>query len=367
MLLESALSGGVDLIQLRDKEAGDERLVGAAAVFREAADRHGVPFLINDRPELVARVGADGVHVGQEDTPVAEARALAGSRRDRRPLDPCAGPARRRARGERGREARLPERRPGPGDADEGRAPRRRDRLRPPRGRRGDAPLVRDRRDRPRQRRRGSRRRREADRRRAGDRRRRGTRGCGAGPSRRHRRISEGGGAVSSRERKRAERRKRKMRSAESSTVDAETAATNGVGRDGRGRRGRGGGARDQPIGAEERAGSGRARAARGGRAALRRHGRSGRLGPDRSQHPDRLDRGSRGRRRQRRRQRAPERLPGLPAGDPLRGDGLGHVALPLLGGARLRGDHGDHHGRLVHHARSPRQASSRRSPRPRS
>ena len=77
-LLDSALSGGVDLIQLRDKEAGDERLVGAAAVFREAADRHGVPFLINDRPELVARVGADGVHVGQEDTPVAEARALAG-------------------------------------------------------------------------------------------------------------------------------------------------------------------------------------------------------------------------------------------------------------------------------------------------
>jgi thiamine-phosphate pyrophosphorylase len=77
-LLEAALAGGVDLIQLRDKRADDERLRTAAPAFRAAADRHGALFLINDRPDLVAACAADGVHVGQDDTPVAEARRLAG-------------------------------------------------------------------------------------------------------------------------------------------------------------------------------------------------------------------------------------------------------------------------------------------------
>jgi len=77
-LLEAALRGGVDLIQLRDKEADDEELLAAAAEFRRAADRHGALFLLNDRPDLVAGAGADGVHVGQDDTPVARARELAG-------------------------------------------------------------------------------------------------------------------------------------------------------------------------------------------------------------------------------------------------------------------------------------------------
>ena len=77
-LLESALAGGADLIQLRDKEADDERLLAAARVFRAAADRHGVPFLINDRPDLLGPCRADGVHVGQDDLAVGEARAIAG-------------------------------------------------------------------------------------------------------------------------------------------------------------------------------------------------------------------------------------------------------------------------------------------------
>lgn len=77
-LLEAALAGGVDLIQLRDKDADDERLLAAAPAFRAAADRHGALFLINDRPDLVGSCRADGVHVGQDDTPVAEARRLAG-------------------------------------------------------------------------------------------------------------------------------------------------------------------------------------------------------------------------------------------------------------------------------------------------
>jgi len=78
-LLEGALRGGADLIQLRDKDADERRLLAAAPIFRAAADGHGALFLINDRPDLVGPSAADGVHVGQDDMPVAEARALAGA------------------------------------------------------------------------------------------------------------------------------------------------------------------------------------------------------------------------------------------------------------------------------------------------
>jgi thiamine-phosphate pyrophosphorylase len=78
-LLGAALRGGVDMIQLRDKASrSDEELVAMAAPFREAAAAHGALFILNDRPDLVEACGADGVHVGQEDVGIAEARALAG-------------------------------------------------------------------------------------------------------------------------------------------------------------------------------------------------------------------------------------------------------------------------------------------------
>lgn len=80
-LLEAALRGGVDVVQLRDKEFSDEELVAAARAFRRTCDRHGALFLLNDRPELVERCGADGVHVGQGDAPVAEARRVVGEER----------------------------------------------------------------------------------------------------------------------------------------------------------------------------------------------------------------------------------------------------------------------------------------------
>ena len=79
LLLEEALLGGAGLIQLRDKGAGEDRLLAAGARFREAADRHDALFLINVRPDLVAPTGADGVHVGQGDVGVAEARRVAGT------------------------------------------------------------------------------------------------------------------------------------------------------------------------------------------------------------------------------------------------------------------------------------------------
>ena len=77
-LLAAALAGGVDMVQLRDKSASDDELVRAAAVFRRLCDEHAALFWLNDRPDLVAACGADGVHVGQDDMPASEARAVAG-------------------------------------------------------------------------------------------------------------------------------------------------------------------------------------------------------------------------------------------------------------------------------------------------
>jgi thiamine-phosphate pyrophosphorylase len=78
-LLEAALRGGVDVIQLREKAPRcAEELVSLSDPFRRTAAEHGALFVLNDRPDLVAACGADGVHVGQGDAPVAEARAAAG-------------------------------------------------------------------------------------------------------------------------------------------------------------------------------------------------------------------------------------------------------------------------------------------------
>src|SRR5215470_12954034 len=80
-LLAAALRGGVDVVQLREKELGADALLAAAETFRAACEAHGALFVLNDRPELVAECGADGVHVGRSDLPVDEARSLVGSDR----------------------------------------------------------------------------------------------------------------------------------------------------------------------------------------------------------------------------------------------------------------------------------------------
>ncbi len=80
-VLEAALRGGVDVVQLRDKELSDDGLVRAAEPFRRACAAHEALFVLNDRPELVAATGADGVHVGQSDASVADARAAIGDDR----------------------------------------------------------------------------------------------------------------------------------------------------------------------------------------------------------------------------------------------------------------------------------------------
>ena len=77
-LLRPALAGGVDMVQLREKDAGDDEILRAAAEFRTLCDDHGALFWVNDRPELALAAGADGVHVGQHDAPVEEVRAAVG-------------------------------------------------------------------------------------------------------------------------------------------------------------------------------------------------------------------------------------------------------------------------------------------------
>jgi thiamine-phosphate pyrophosphorylase len=72
--LQAAVRGGVDIVQLRDKSLDDAGLANAAREFHGL----GVPFILNDRPELVEACGADGVHVGQDDATPAQARAAVG-------------------------------------------------------------------------------------------------------------------------------------------------------------------------------------------------------------------------------------------------------------------------------------------------
>jgi thiamine-phosphate pyrophosphorylase len=76
--LDAALRGGVDMVQLRAKDAADEQVIAAAREFRAAADAAGALFILNDRPDLVDACGADGVHVGQDDASPTSARAALG-------------------------------------------------------------------------------------------------------------------------------------------------------------------------------------------------------------------------------------------------------------------------------------------------
>ncbi len=74
----AAVRGGVDVVQLRDKRATREELLPLAEELREVCNRQGAIFTVNDDPELARLSGAAGVHVGQEDAPLGEVRALLG-------------------------------------------------------------------------------------------------------------------------------------------------------------------------------------------------------------------------------------------------------------------------------------------------
>jgi len=72
--LEAAIRGGVDLVQIREKELPDGELLRGLEQARLVTGRLGVPLVVNDRPDLAVLCGADFVHVGQDDLPVEAAR-----------------------------------------------------------------------------------------------------------------------------------------------------------------------------------------------------------------------------------------------------------------------------------------------------
>jgi thiamine-phosphate pyrophosphorylase len=77
-LLHAALGGGVDIVQLREKELGHDEIERSAQTFRRLCDTYSALFIVNDDPYLARACDADGVHVGQDDVAVAEAREALG-------------------------------------------------------------------------------------------------------------------------------------------------------------------------------------------------------------------------------------------------------------------------------------------------
>jgi thiamine-phosphate pyrophosphorylase len=77
-LIEAALRGGVDIVQLREKSLPRREVELMAQTFRRLCDTYSALFIVNDDPDLARACDADGVHVGQDDMPVAEVREILG-------------------------------------------------------------------------------------------------------------------------------------------------------------------------------------------------------------------------------------------------------------------------------------------------
>lgn len=77
--IENALAGGVTCLQLREKNMPEPELIETARRIRTLCKKYGVPLILNDNYRAALEAGADGVHVGAEDTPVSEIRRIAGS------------------------------------------------------------------------------------------------------------------------------------------------------------------------------------------------------------------------------------------------------------------------------------------------
>jgi thiamine-phosphate pyrophosphorylase len=79
--VEACINGGVDLVQLREKRLEARDVLARAVELQRICHGHGVPFILNDRPDLALEIDADGVHVGQTDAPPALARRILGATR----------------------------------------------------------------------------------------------------------------------------------------------------------------------------------------------------------------------------------------------------------------------------------------------
>lgn len=79
--VEQALFGGVTLVQLREKQLDTEAFIELGKRIKRLCDAYDVPLIINDRLDVALEVDAFGVHIGQQDLPVSEARAILGTNR----------------------------------------------------------------------------------------------------------------------------------------------------------------------------------------------------------------------------------------------------------------------------------------------
>lgn len=77
-IVEKACRGGATLVQVREKERGSREYLRLARLTKQVTDRFNIPLIINDRVDIAVASGADGVHVGQSDLPVDDARRLIG-------------------------------------------------------------------------------------------------------------------------------------------------------------------------------------------------------------------------------------------------------------------------------------------------
>jgi thiamine-phosphate pyrophosphorylase len=76
--LDVVLGAGVDIVQLREKNAEAGDLLRWSMAFRAASDRHEALFVLNDRPDVALAAGADGIHLGQNDLDASVARKIVG-------------------------------------------------------------------------------------------------------------------------------------------------------------------------------------------------------------------------------------------------------------------------------------------------
>ena len=76
--VELALKGGTTMLQLREKNLDEENFYKEAVEIKSLCERYKIPFIINDNVQLAVKVGADGVHVGQNDMVAQDVRALIG-------------------------------------------------------------------------------------------------------------------------------------------------------------------------------------------------------------------------------------------------------------------------------------------------
>lgn len=74
--VEAAIRGGCTVVQIREKQASSREFLASARRVKAITDAHGIPLIVNDRADIALAVGADGLHIGQDDLPLAAARRL---------------------------------------------------------------------------------------------------------------------------------------------------------------------------------------------------------------------------------------------------------------------------------------------------